>query len=118
MVFTISASIRMSRQLDPSTWATVELGGEASVQDEQWQDTQALLYLDLRKQLALLWKDQQPPTASVNGHSVNTSTGEITDPICPAHNKSRRSTKFKGVYCPTKIGDGKYCTWNMKDGGN
>ena len=119
-VTTVSASIRMSRQLQADTWATVELGAEATVDPTvAWTGEQASLYLQLKDQLKLLWKESQQDQVQVNGREVDTSTGEIsTVPTCPTHHQSRPSDKFDGFYCSVKLDSGKWCPWKTDAAGS
>jgi len=129
----ISASIRMSRQTDGGTWATVELSAEAAAveqEDTPWQEIQAQLYRDLKAQLTELWncpvKDRPangkaPPANGANPTpekgatppnqrpDVDQRTGEITR--CPDHDRAEPSEKGGGLYCPQKLPNGKYCPW-------
>ena len=118
----VSASIRMSRQIDGGTWATVELGAEASVTDPgSWTGDQAQLYNQLRDQLKLLWKEHAGE-AQANGRAVNTATGEVLDrpagPLCPQHGQAKESEKFDGLYCPVKLDDGKWYKWKTQPDGS
>jgi len=128
IVTNVSASIKMSRQIDGGTWATVELGAEgqtAGPDDAPWQELQAILYEDLKNQIANLWVHARPQcngntTEPSNGHSpkqripmkrdANPDTGVIE---CPEHHKSSESD-FGGLWCNTQMPEGsknKWCTW-------
>ena len=126
IVTTIKASIRMSRQTSKDTWATVELGAEASIPayqdpkiDPTWQEVQAELYKDLKHQLKTLWNGGLnlviPPAApppkwprGAAAPAANQETGEITE--CPEHHRAKGS-QHGGLYCPTKLDDDTFCTW-------
>jgi hypothetical protein len=41
--------------------------------------------------------------------------GDANAPTCQYHGKMKRSTKFAGWYCPSKMGDGSYCKEQVKD---
>jgi len=122
-VFTVTASIRMSRQIDSGTWATVELGAEATAQaNTSWTDSQAQLYQALRHQLSTLWQEKAHPAPQLNGHHVDTSTGEIL--TCPVHptRTPRPANRGGGIHCTAIIGEddeGKtiYCKWTTKPQG-
>ena len=125
LVTTVKATIRMSRQVDTRTWATVELGAEGTLSpDEVWEEAQALLYDDLKIQLSNLWKASKDDTSDPSIPSqaqaqappaqpaIASGTGEILE--CPEHRKSAESSKGGGLYCPTKLPEGskpKYCPW-------
>lgn len=112
----ISAHIRMSRQMPDNTWATVELGAEATVDfQEEWIDAQAQLYQELRDQLRTLWLEKVAcrQDGPGQGQRIDTGSGEITttdDPVCPKHHKSSQSD-HGGLWCPSREADGKWCSW-------
>lgn len=123
-VTTIKAAIRMSRQTDSGTWATVELGAEESgieQLDQPWQDVQADLYHALKAQIKALWKEALNtvvPPAPGNGRqqtpgpdaAVDKATGEIVE--CPEHHKAKES-RFGGFYCPERIDEETFCKWTV-----
>lgn len=71
-------------------------------------DTSALMG---RMKAALGWLEQNGYRPTANG--ATSSNGAA--PVCEFHGPMKRSTKFTGWYCPSKLHDGSYCNETVKD---
>lgn len=122
-VMTISASIKLSKQLPgQECWKTVELGAEANLETAQdWKVCQSQLYLQLAQQLKVLWGEAKVATPPVTAPPVRTPASApaaphpspAAGPTCPDHGLARPS-KRGGLYCPGVTADGAYCPWTFK----
>jgi hypothetical protein len=70
-----------------------------------------------RMKAALGWLEQNGYKPTANGHaaSANGIGSNGNAPMCQYHGPMKRSTKFNGWYCPSKMGDGSYCKEQSKD---
>jgi hypothetical protein len=104
----VNAKVRYSRE-ENGAWKSLELGAEASIgPEDDWQISQALLYVQLAEQLKSLW--------SANGHkpTENGSHGTekaVETPVrehwCPVHQvEFRRFEKDGRAWYSHKQGDG------------
>ena len=68
---------------------------------------------------ALVALDKMGATPTTTGPKPNGSNGTPTSggaaPVCKYHGEMKRSTKFAGWYCSSKMGDGSYCKESVKD---
>ncbi len=115
----ISATIRMSRQLESGSWGTIELSAQATPgMHEPWKTEQATLYGELRAQLACLWKPQLAAQAqTTNGQAQANGQKPAPPPqgpLCPDHGEAKPSSKGTGLYCPVRLDDDTWCQWSNR----
>jgi hypothetical protein len=83
-------------------------------------DTHALM---TRAEALLAWLATKnftpPPPRSYNGNggaqAASGGGGDGTPPTCKYHGAMKRSKKFNGWYCVSKMGDGSYCPEKVMD---
>jgi hypothetical protein len=114
----VTATIRYSKE-ENGAWKSLELGAEASIAPEDdWQISQALLYVELAGQLKTLWAANghkpQEPAQNDSGKPVQEATWEEIQSMpspkahwCPLHNvEFRRFEKNGRFWYSHKDGDG------------
>ncbi len=133
-VTSVSVTVRESRESSDG-WRTLELGAEAQVfPNEDWREAQQALCEELNRQMDALGiapsegttrevvMQETRPAAAKTGRNGNGSRApksqaeeEVVDAtlVCPEHHKAKRG-KY-GLYCPTKMADGTWCTWQMRN---
>ncbi len=137
-VVNVSVRVRESKESGQG-WRSLELAADAQVYPtEDWKEAQQALYGALKEQLETLGSGT-PESGNghftdngSNGHgaveetvtveaerpagrTLGTQVAEATagDAVCPTHHKAKQG-KY-GLYCPTKMADGSWCTWRSKD---
>lgn len=101
-VNSISATLKYSRQLQDGEWKGLEVGAEASVNDEEdWREAQKTLYRELGEQLVCLFNHNSQKTAQKPSE-------EPTDlSWCSIHNcKMKRHEKNGDIWYSHKTKDG------------
>ena len=79
------------------------------------EDTAELMKRTLAA-LAWLGEKQFTPTSGQAAPVATSANGNgETPPVCQFHGPMKRSQKFAGWYCPSKMGDGSYCKEQVKD---
>ena len=113
-VRTVSASLRLSRELDHS-WATVEVGATADLEaDEDWQQAQEQLYQDLKGQISRLFAAKAKDRGSVEAvqppEALELTSRPSTEHWCDVHQTEfRKYGKNGGTWYSHKGPDGVWC---------
>jgi hypothetical protein len=69
----VTATIRYSQDTGKGAWKSLELGGEASINErEDWQAAQATLYGQLARQFKTLWLSTAPAQQSIRTATEST----------------------------------------------
>jgi len=118
-VTTITAGISYSTQLPDGSWAKIELGAGASLDDyesDDWTARQVQIYAALKVQMSKLWpaKERQ---ASNGQQQPEQSTPPAAPPpqqeqaACPNHPGKSKESQHGGQFCSARMADGTYCKW-------
>lgn len=82
-----------------------------SIEGENSQE----LTSQLTRLLDWLEKTGFSPTVPVAQNGNGYASGNGAAPVCQYHGPMKRSTKYSGWYCPSKMGDGTYCKEKVTD---
>ncbi len=120
----VSATIKYSQDTGHGAWKAVEIGAEASVNDQEgWAQGLADLYRDLGQQLKTLWANgrSEKGQEATNGpnEALFGQTATLPTPAAPPkHYCQRHQVEFKRysrgnqIWYAHRLPDGKWCREN------
>jgi len=107
IVHTIKVTIKCSKEITPGQWIATELGAEATIgHTEPWQAHQLALYNELKAQLKAVFL-----TVETKANGQRPPSEPPPRRVCPEH-KAAKGSRNGGLFCPAKLPNGQYCTWN------